>query len=141
MWGAPAFLAIENVSKRFKKHVAVDNVSVDIARGEFFSLLGPSGCGKTTLLRLIGGFTLPDRGSIRIDGEDITHLPPEKRPVNMVFQSYAIFPHLNVGENIGYGLRSQGISAAERDERVNEALRLISLTGYGERRAHELSGG
>src|SRR5579864_7228533 len=108
MWGAPAFLAIENVSKRFKKHVAVDNVSLDIARGEFFSLLGPSGCGKTTLLRMIGGFSVPDAGTIAIDGEEVTAMPPNKRPTNMVFQSYAIFPRLNVRDNIAYGLKPDG---------------------------------
>jgi len=135
------FVAIENVSRRFGDAPAVDRVNLSIARGEFFSLLGPSGCGKTTLLRMIGGFTSPDEGAIRIDGEDMTSRPPEIRPVNMVFQSYAIFPHLNVAGNIAYGLRRDGLSNAERDRRVDEALRLISLEGYGARRAHELSGG
>jgi spermidine/putrescine ABC transporter ATP-binding subunit len=138
---ATDFVSIENLSRRFGNAPAVDHVNLSIARGEFFSLLGPSGCGKTTLLRMIGGFTSPDEGAIRIDGEDMTSRPPERRPVNMVFQSYAIFPHLNVAENIAYGLRRDGLSKAERDRRVEEVLRLISLTGYGARRAHELSGG
>jgi spermidine/putrescine transport system ATP-binding protein/putrescine transport system ATP-binding protein len=135
------FLRIENLSKRFGATLAVDGVTLDIARGEFFSLLGPSGCGKTTLLRMIGGFTLPDAGSIALDGEDVTVLPPNKRATNMVFQSYAIFPHLNVHDNIAYGLRTERLSAAERERRVAEALAMIKLDTYGERRAHQLSGG
>ena len=135
------FLRIENLSKRFGATLAVDDVTLSIARGEFFSLLGPSGCGKTTLLRMIGGFTLPDTGTIALDGEDVTLLPPNKRATNMVFQSYAIFPHLNVRDNIAYGLRTERLSTAERDKRVGEALAMIKLESYGERRAHELSGG
>ena len=136
-----SFLRIDQVAKRFGTIVAVDSVTLAIRRGEFFSLLGPSGCGKTTLLRMIGGFTLPDEGSIFIDGEDVTKLPPNKRPSNMVFQSYAIFPHLNVRDNIAYGLRSEGVRTSERDARVAEALAMIKLEQYGERRPHELSGG
>ncbi len=135
------FLRIENLSKRFGATLAVDGVTLDIARGEFFSLLGPSGCGKTTLLRMIGGFTLPDVGTIALDGEDVTALSPNKRATNMVFQSYAIFPHLNVRDNIAYGLRTERLSAAEREKRVAEALAMIKLESYGERRAHQLSGG
>jgi spermidine/putrescine transport system ATP-binding protein/putrescine transport system ATP-binding protein len=135
------FVRIETVSKRFDSTIAVDGVSLGIARGEFFSLLGPSGCGKTTLLRMIGGFTFPDDGRIELDGEDVTDLPPNKRATNMVFQSYAIFPHLDVRDNIAYGLRSEQISAAEREARVAQALAMIKLEGYGERRAHQLSGG
>lgn len=138
---APPLLEIRNLTKRFRDRLAVENASFTIARGEFFSLLGPSGCGKTTLLRLIGGFIPPDDGTIFIDGDDVTTHPPEKRPVNTVFQSYAIFPHLDVGGNIAYGLRSEGVSAAERERRVTEALHLISLSGYGRRRPDELSGG
>jgi len=137
----PPLLEIRNVAKGFKGRLAVDDAGFTIARGEFFSLLGPSGCGKTTLLRLIGGFIPPDSGTIHIDGEDVTTHPPEKRPVNTVFQSYAIFPHLNVAENIAYGLRSERLAATERERRVTEALHLISLSGYGRRRPHELSGG
>ena len=136
-----AFIRIEQVSKRFGATIAVDSVSLSIKRGEFFSLLGPSGCGKTTLLRMIGGFTLPDQGAVHIDGEDVTVLPPNKRASNMVFQSYAIFPHLNVRENIAYGLRSEGVKPAERDARVADALTMIKLEHYGERRPHQLSGG
>src|SRR6266550_776096 len=135
------FIRIEDLSKRFGTTLAVDRVTLDIARGEFFSLLGPSGCGKTTLLRMVGGFTLPDAGTITLDGEDLTALPPNKRATNMVFQSYAIFPHLNVRDNIAYGLRTEGLSAADRDRRVAEALAMIKLERYGERRAHQLSGG
>jgi spermidine/putrescine ABC transporter ATP-binding subunit len=136
-----AFIQIGKLNKRFGGVVAVNDVSLSIGSGEFFSLLGPSGCGKTTLLRMIGGFVLPDRGSIFIDGEDVANLPPNKRPTNMVFQSYAIFPHLNVHDNIAYGLRSEGIAGAERGRRIDEALALIKLDGYGKRRANELSGG
>ena len=135
------FVGIENVSKRFGATLAVDRVSLAIGRGEFFSLLGPSGCGKTTLLRMIGGFTVPDTGAIALDGEDITALPPNRRPTNMVFQSYAIFPHLNVRDNIAYGLRTEHLTAGERDARVDDALAMIRLEGYDNRRAHELSGG
>jgi spermidine/putrescine transport system ATP-binding protein/putrescine transport system ATP-binding protein len=135
------FVRIEKLTKTFGELHAVDCVSLTIERGEFFSLLGPSGCGKTTLLRMIGGFTLPDAGTIALDGEDVTWLPPNKRPTNMVFQSYAIFPHLNVRDNIAYGLRKERISAAEREARVVQALSMIKLGGYGGRRAHELSGG
>ena len=142
MSGTPAdFVRIENVSKRFRDVAVVDRVHLHLTRGEFLSLLGPSGCGKTSLLRIIGGFTVPDQGTIRLDGEDITALAPEKRPVNMVFQSYAIFPHLNVADNIGYGLRSGGLTRSERERRVRDALNLISLSGYEQRRADELSGG
>lgn len=135
------FLSIEHLSHRFGGRAVVTDVNLTVGRGEFFSLLGPSGCGKTTLLRIIGGFVLPDFGRVKIAGEDMTLMPPEKRPVNMVFQSYAIFPHLNVAENIAYGLRAERLGAAERERRVVEALQLISLPGYGRRRAHELSGG
>ena len=135
------FLRVESVSKRFGGTLAVDRVSLQIGKGEFFSLLGPSGCGKTTLLRMIGGFSFPDEGSIAIEGADVTELPPNERPTNMVFQSYAIFPHLNVHDNIGYGLRSEGVPEKERETRIKDALQLIKLEGYGERQAQELSGG
>jgi spermidine/putrescine ABC transporter ATP-binding subunit len=135
------FIRIERLSKGFGGVLAVNDVSLCVGSGEFFSLLGPSGCGKTTLLRMIGGFVLPDSGTVFIDGADVSGLPPNKRPTNMVFQSYAIFPHLNVRDNIAYGLRSEGVAASERDHRVAEALALIKLEGYGERRATELSGG
>ena len=135
------FLSIKNISKRFDATLAVDNVSLDIARGEFFSLLGPSGCGKTTLLRIFGGFVVPDSGTIAVDGADVTDLPPNTRPTNMVFQNYAIFPHLNIADNIGYGLRKLKLDAATREKRIADALEMIKLPGYGKRQANELSGG
>ena len=135
------FLRVENVSKRFGTTLAVDRVTLGIERAEFFSLLGPSGCGKTTLLRMIGGFAFPDTGAIVLDGDDITVSPPNRRPTNMVFQSYAIFPHLNTRDNIAYGLRSDRLTTAERNARVDGALAMIKLEAYGKRRAHELSGG
>jgi spermidine/putrescine transport system ATP-binding protein len=136
-----AFIRIDDVVKRFGAVTAVDHVNLEIGRGEFFSLLGPSGCGKTSLLRMVGGFAFPDSGTVLIDGEDVSDMPANKRPTNMVFQSYAIFPHLNVRDNIAYGLRSEGLPAAEREARVMTALAMIKLDGYGQRRAHELSGG
>ena len=134
-------IEIRNVTKRFGKVAAVDDVSLDIRRGEFFVLLGPSGCGKTTLLRMIAGFELPTSGQILIDGQDMAGIPPNKRPVNMVFQSYAVFPHMNVAENVGYGLKIAGVGRAERDERVREALSLVKLDGFAERRPDQMSGG
>ena len=136
-----AFIDISDVVKNFGPVTALDHVSLKIERGEFFSLLGPSGCGKTTLLRMLAGFEHPDSGGIIIDGVAMNGVPPEKRPGNMVFQSYAIFPHLNVFDNIAYGLRTLRLSRVERKARVEEALRLIRLEGYGSRKAHELSGG
>ena len=138
---ASDFIRISAVSKHFGKVTAVDEVSLAIAQGEFFALLGPSGCGKTTLLRMLGGFEIPSAGEIDIDGEPMAVVPPYRRPVNMVFQSYAIFPHLNVFQNIAFGLRKEGLSRAELVRRVDEALALIRLEGYGDRAAHQLSGG
>jgi spermidine/putrescine ABC transporter ATP-binding subunit len=136
------YIRIENLTKRYGgTKAAVDNVSLDIARGEFFSLLGPSGCGKTTLLRMLGGFIQPDRGRILVDGEDVTALPPNHRPTNIVFQSYAIFPHLTVADNIGYGLRKLKLPKEERAKRIGEALAMIRLDSFGGRKATELSGG
>jgi putrescine transport system ATP-binding protein len=134
-------IEIRNVTKRFGKVAAVDNVSLDIRRGEFFVLLGPSGCGKTTLLRMIAGFEMPTSGQILIDGQDMAGIPPNKRPVNMVFQSYAVFPHMSVADNVGYGLKIAGVGRAERDERVREALGLVKLDGFEERRPDQMSGG
>ena len=134
-------IEISNVVRRFGPVTALDGISLNIAQGEFFSLLGPSGCGKTTLLRMIAGFDAPDQGSLKIAGESMEHVPPNERPTNMVFQSYAIFPHLNVERNVGYGLRKLRLSKQELDSKVNEALEMVDLGGYGARGANELSGG
>ena len=136
-----AFISIQEVSKSFGSVHAVQNVSFNIAKGEFFSLLGPSGCGKTTLLRMLAGFEIPTSGEIYIDDQPMSAVPPHFRPVNMVFQSYAIFPHLNVAANIAYGMRKSKLPKAELDKMVDEMLDIINLPGYGKRRAHELSGG
>ncbi|MGE0595898.1 MAG: ABC transporter ATP-binding protein [Hyphomonadaceae bacterium] len=136
-----AIIQFENVTKRFGKVVAVDNVNLQIQEGEFFALLGPSGCGKTTLLRMLAGFETPSEGRILIDGNDIAHLPPNKRPVNMVFQSYAVFPHMSVADNVGYGLKMDGVPDPERKHRAEEALELVKLGGYGARKPDQLSGG
>ena len=136
-----SIISISGVTKRFGPVSAVDNISFDIHRGEFFSLLGSSGCGKTTLLRMLAGFEQPTEGEIFIDAESMAGVPANHRPTNMVFQSYAIFPHLNVRENIGYGLRNASISIDETRKRVNDALELVKLAGYGERATHQLSGG
>jgi len=134
-------ISIDHVTKDFGSVRAVNDANFEIAEGEFFSLLGPSGCGKTTLLRILAGFEVPSAGSIHIDGKDVTLLAPNHRPVNMVFQNYAIFPHLNVASNIAFGMRRSGLSKAELAERIEQMLELIRLPGYGERGAHELSGG
>ncbi len=120
---------------------ALDDVSIQIRKGEFFTLLGPSGCGKTTLLRLIAGFEMPTAGTILLDGVDITDLPPNKRPVNTVFQSYALFPHLTVAENVGFGLTMQGRPKAEVAARVAEMLALVKLEPMAGRKTSQLSGG
>lgn len=134
-------ISIENVSKHFGDVIAVNNVSIDIAPGEFFSLLGPSGCGKTTLLRMLAGFESPTSGEMYIEGNPMSEIPPHQRPTNMVFQNYAIFPHLDVAGNIAYGLRKEKLGKVEQTRRVDEALEMVKLPGYGQRRAHELSGG
>lgn len=134
-------ISFEGVTKRFDKMVAVDNVNLQIKEGEFFALLGPSGCGKTTLLRMLAGFETPTEGRILIDGKDVAQLPPNKRPVNMVFQSYAVFPHMTVTDNVAYGLKMDGVAAPEIEKRVAEALELVKLGGLGERKPDQLSGG
>ena len=134
-------IRLANLTKRFGAVVAVDQVSLGIGGGEFFSLLGPSGCGKTTTLRMIGGFDLPTSGTIELRGRDVTRDPPDKRPVNMVFQSYALFPHLDVAGNIAFGLKRRGVSASEIRRRTGEILEKVHLPGYEKRRTHELSGG
>ena len=134
-------LSLKNLSKRFDKTTAVADVSLDVERGEFFGLLGPSGCGKTTTLRMIAGLETPDTGTIEFAGDDITNLPAERRGFGMVFQNYALFPHLNVLENVAFGLRARHKPRAEILERVKSALELVQLPGYEKRRVDELSGG
>jgi putrescine transport system ATP-binding protein len=131
----------EAVSKRFGNFVAVERLSLDIFEREFFALLGPSGCGKTTLLRMLAGFEQPSEGRILLDGADISGVPPHRRPVNMMFQSYALFPHLTVGANIAFGLKQDGMPKPEIAARVAEMLALVKLQGFGARKPHQLSGG
>jgi spermidine/putrescine transport system ATP-binding protein len=139
--GSVAEIRLSSLSKRFRDVRAVDDISLEIRSGEFFSLLGPSGCGKTTTLRMIGGFELPTAGTIELRGVDVTTAPPDKRPVNMVFQSYALFPHLNVQDNVAFGLRRHGVKEPDVLRRVAEALDLVHLGDYGKRKPNELSGG
>jgi spermidine/putrescine ABC transporter ATP-binding subunit len=135
-------ISVRDVSRRFPGGVlALDDVSLDIVEGEFFALLGPSGCGKTTLLRILAGFDFPNDGFVRIGGENVDRVPPNRRPVNMVFQSYAVFPHMSVADNVAYGLRVTGTSRSEAKARVKEALELVQLEDYGGRKPHQLSGG
>ncbi len=134
-------IALEGVTKSFGAVRAVETVSFEVRRGEFFAILGPSGCGKTTLLRILAGFEEPDDGKVLIDSQPMAGVAPHARPTNMVFQNYAIFPHLNVRDNIAYGLRRQKLGRQETDELVAKALELIKLPGYGGRAAQELSGG
>jgi spermidine/putrescine transport system ATP-binding protein len=136
-----ALLEVRQVTRRFGDFVAVDNVSLSIEAGEFFCLLGPSGCGKTTLLRMVAGFDAPNGGSIWLDGRDMTGVPPEKRNVHTVFQSYALFPHMSVAENIGFPLKMAGLDPIRIKTRVDEALDDVSLAGFSGRFPNELSGG
>jgi len=132
---------LRSVSKRFGSVTAVDAVDLQIRKGEFLTLLGPSGCGKTTILRMLAGFEVPTSGQILLEDKDVSGVPPYRRNVNQVFQSYAIFPHLTVAENIAFGLKMRHVPREERERRVGEALELVSLKGFGKRRPHELSGG
>ncbi len=134
-------IRLTDLTKHFRDVRAVDRVTMDIRPGEFFSMLGPSGCGKTTTLRMIGGFELPTAGRIELRGRDVTTDPPDKRPVNMVFQNYALFPHLDVHENVAFGLRRKGVDRADAKRRVGEALELVHLGGYDRRKPNQLSGG
>ena len=135
------FLCTERLVKRFDAVAAVDDVSLSIRKGEIFALLGPSGCGKSTLLRMLAGFEAPSAGAVVLDGVNIASMPPYERPINMMFQSYALFPHLSVWDNIAFGLRREGLPKAEISERVEGMLRLVQLTAFAKRKPHQLSGG
>jgi len=138
---APPDISVRSLTKRYGDVVAVDGVDLDIAAGEFFTMLGPSGSGKTTTLRMIAGFEMPDEGTIELAGEDVSRLPPYDRPVNTVFQDYALFPHMSVQENVEYGLMVKKIRKGERRSRAAEALAMVRLGGFGERKPAQLSGG
>jgi len=135
------FVRIENVTKKFGNFTAVDNISLNIYEREFYSLLGPSGCGKTTLLRMLAGFEIPTSGRIIIDGEDMSNVPPHKRPVNMMFQSYALFPHMTVEQNIAFGLKQDRLPKAEIADTVERMINLVKLNQFAKRKPEQLSGG
>jgi putrescine transport system ATP-binding protein len=135
------YLVTEKLVKRFDEAVAVDEVSLSIGKGEIFALLGSSGCGKSTLLRMLAGFEKPTSGRIMLGGQDVANMPPYDRPVNMMFQSYALFPHLNIWENVAFGLKREGLSKDEVTKRTDEMLGLVQLTPYAKRKPHQLSGG
>ena len=136
-----SFLQIQDVVKEFNGYLAVNHVSLDIAKGEIFALLGSSGCGKTTLLRMLAGFETPTSGRIVLNGRDLAGLPPYERPLNMMFQSYALFPHLTVWDNIAFGLRRDGLPRDRVAERVEAMLKLVQLGKFAQRKPHQLSGG
>src|SRR5690554_4931195 len=143
-WADPAakpYIQFENVSKIFGGQVAVDDLSLTIYEREFFVLLGPSGCGKTTLLRMLGGFEQPTSGRVFLEGQDLKGVPPYRRPANMMFQSYALFPHMSVEANIAFGLKQERMPKAEIEQRVAEMLKLVKLEPYAKRKPHQLSGG
>ena len=143
-WDDPAAIPLirfENITKRFGDFTAIDTISLDIYEREFFALLGPSGCGKTTLMRMLAGFETPSEGRILLDGVDISTVPPHKRPVNMMFQSYALFPHMNVWDNVAFGLRRDGVAKDELNQRVEDMLQLVQLQKFAQRSPHQLSGG
>jgi putrescine transport system ATP-binding protein len=141
MLGAEGYLRIESVRKEFDGFVAVDDVSLSIRKGEIFALLGASGCGKSTLLRCLAGFERPTKGQIILDGQDIVGLPPFERPINMMFQSYALFPHMSVEQNVAFGLKQDGMAKADIARRVEEMLALVQMGKYAKRKPHQLSGG
>ena len=138
---AEPFIKVQGVTKRFGSFTAVDNVDLQIYRGELFCLLGGSGCGKSTLLRMLAGFETPTSGTIYIDGTEMTEVPPYERPVNMMFQSYALFPHMTVEQNVGYGLKRDGIGKGDIAMRVDEMLKMVELSPFAKRKPHQLSGG
>src|SRR5450631_20799 len=139
--GAAAYVRLAGLTKRFGSVTAVSAVSLDIKKGEIFCLLGASGCGKTTLLRMLAGFETPTSGRIFIDGEDMAGVPPYERPVNMMFQSYALFPHMTVEQNVAFGLKQDRVPKGEIAERVATMLDLVKLGGFAQRKPHQLSGG
>src|SRR5246127_2086828 len=138
---AENFVQIVDVVKKFGETVAVRNVSLSVAKGELFALLGSSGCGKSTLLRMLAGLETVTSGKIMIDGEDLASMPPYRRPVNMMFQSYALFPHMTVESNVGFGLRQEGVKKGELKDRVANALELVQMGRFAKRKPHQLSGG
>ncbi|WP_306261506.1 ABC transporter ATP-binding protein [Pararhizobium sp. IMCC21322] len=143
-WNDPdavPYISFQNVTKRFGDFTAVDDLSLDIYEREFFALLGPSGCGKTTMMRMLAGFDAPSSGNISLDGADLTGIPPYKRPVNMMFQSYALFPHMSVEKNIAFGLKQERIASSDVKVRVEEMLSLVKLEEFAKRKPHQLSGG
>ncbi|HAG47232.1 MAG TPA: polyamine ABC transporter ATP-binding protein, partial [Gammaproteobacteria bacterium] len=135
------FIKVDGITKSFGGFTAVDQVDLEIFRGELFCLLGASGCGKTTLLRILAGLETPTSGKVWIDGVDITQMPAYERPVNMMFQSYALFPHMNVAQNVAYGLKRDGIPKEEIGQRVDQMLTMVELSGFAKRKPHQLSGG
>ena len=139
--GASPLITFENVTKRFGTFTAIDSIDLAIYPREFFALLGPSGCGKTTIMRMLGGFEAVTEGSIHIDGQNMHGIPANKRAVNMMFQSYALFPHLNVANNISFGLKRSNMEKANIQNRVDEMLRLVQLEKFADRKPHQLSGG
>ena len=144
VWNDPQatpYISIDSVTKKFGDFVAVNDVSLKVYRGELFCLLGGSGCGKTTLLRMLAGFEEPTTGRISIDGVDMTGIPPYERPVNMMFQSYALFPHMTVEQNVAFGLKQDGLPKREIATRVADMLNLVKLTQFAKRKPHQLSGG
>jgi len=138
---AKPLIHFQNVTKRFGEFVAIDDLTIDIYEREFYALLGPSGCGKTTLMRMLAGFETPTEGSIHLAGQDIAPVPPNKRAVNMMFQSYALFPHLSIWENIAFGLKREGMPKNDINDRVEEMLRLTRLEKFAKRKPHQISGG
>ena len=141
MTGRHPIVRLDGISKRFGEAVALERMALDIVPGEFVTLLGPSGCGKTTTLRILGGFETPDTGRVILEGEDVTHRPPNRRNVNMVFQDYALFPHMNVRQNMAFGLELKGMGRRDIERRLDELTAFLELTGYGDRYPGQLSGG
>ena len=138
---AKPLIRFENVTKKYGDFTAIDNLTLNIYEREFFALLGPSGCGKTTLMRMIAGFDEPTEGKVLLAGQNLVGIPPYSRPVNMMFQSYALFPHMTVADNIAFGLKQAKVPKPERDARVSEMLKLVKLEKFGGRKPHQLSGG